>query len=697
MVDLPRTLDLTAEFPPLDTADWRALVERDLRGAPFEKKLITHTYEGIRVEPLYTADHATGIAERTGSFPYTRGATTQSEPDRAWDLRQERAEPLPNDLNAAILADLEQGVTSVTIRVDAAGRQGLDPDDAEAARLVGTDGASLATLDCWRRAFEGVHLEMIGVALEAGAAFDAGAAMVAALWNDKGVKADQCRGAFNADPLAVLARDGRLPGSLDNAMKRAGELAAWTKANYPHVTSIRVGSAPYHHAGATAAQDLAFSIATGIEYLRTLASAGLSPTDANRQMVFSSAVGCHFFLASSKLRAARRLWARVLEASGVDPAEATMRTHVRTSKRVLTDRDPWVNLLRNTASVFAAAVGGADVVTSASFDQARGLPSARGARLARHTATILTEEAHLLRVADPAGGSWYLEKLTDELCEKAWPIVRAIESRGGMAKALAGGFVHEQLDAALDERTRRLSTRKAALVGISEFPNPTEQHLEHPTASPASVLGAARRDVLEHREIAAQDAFTAAGMDAMVEGAGAGVTLGRLAQAVFEGEPETIDRPVIPHPYAEAFEALRDAVDEHEHAMGLRPRACLVQLGTLAECSARAGFATGLLEAGGFEIVSTDPAEDIAALAKTFAESGASIAVICSTDKRYESSLDDLARALHRAGARTVVLAGNPGKNEADYRAAGVDRFIFIKCDVLQTLRELLSEEGVTL
>lgn len=692
MVELPRTLDLEHQFPAVSPAEWRSIVDRDLRGAPFERKLVTRTYEGIGIQPLYTAEDRDDPGEAVGRFPFTRGGGPV-----AWDLRQERAEPLPESVNRAILSDLEQGVTSVLLRLDAAGRRGLDPDDPKAGVLVGTDGVSLPMLGAWDRAFEGVHLQMIGVALEAGAAFDAGAAMLAALWDRRGVSAEDARGAFNADPLAVLARDGSLPGSLDGALVRMGRLAAWTSARYPNVTSVRVGSAPYHHAGASAAQDIAFGVATGLEYLRALADAGLTATEANRQMVFSSAVGCHFFLAIAKQRAGRRVWARVLEKLGVRREDAVMRTHVRTSKRVLTTRDAWTNLLRNTASVFAAAVGGADAVTSAAFDQSDGLPSARGARLARHTATIVHDEAHLTRVADPAGGSWYIESLTDALCERAWPIVQRIEACGGMAAALLDGTAAGMLDESQADRSKRIRTRATALIGVSEFPNPTEERVEHPSFPHASVLGSARRAVVEHKRGTDPGVVAGETVGGLVEAATRGATIGTLFAAVTGGEPASLDRAIAPHPYAADFEALRDAVDAHEHAFGVRPRACLVRLGSLAETSARSGFATGLFEAGGIEVVATDPLEDVDGLAGAFAESGASIAVVCSTDARYEASLESLARALRGVGARSVVLAGHPGDREPAYRAAGVDRFVFLKCDALTTLRELLSEEGVAL
>lgn len=705
MAELPRQLDIPGTFPPVDESAWRDLVDKDLRGAPFEKRLVTHTYEGIRLQPLYTPSVSPSAASPYPGFgPFTRGTHTLGASQCGWDVRQERREPVLEDLNSAILDDLLHGVTSVLLRLDLAGRAGLDPTDPRAGRLVGEDGAAVSTLSDLRRAFQGVHLSMIGVALEAGAAFMPASGLLSALWRDHGIADKAARGAFNADPLAVLARDGRLPMPLEDAMAQMADLAARTDATYRNVTAVRVGSAPYHHAGATAAQDLAFLIATGIDYLRTLTTRGLSVDAASRQMLFSVAVGCNFFLAASKLRAARRLWARVIEASGGSDDAGKMRLHVRTSKRVLTHRDPWVNLLRNTACLFSAAVGGAESVTSASFDEALGLPSGRGRRIARNTATILQEESHLLRVVDPAGGSWFVEKLTDELAEKAWVIVQAIEARGGMAKALQDGWVAEQISRATEARTSKLATRRDAVVGVSEFPNVGEAAVETPAVGHAEVVGAARRRLLERgsdaeARAAALEAVRAPGAGecarSVLRAAGAGASLGELAGCLFKGEPESISAPIAPHPYAEAFEHLRDASDAYVGQFGFRPAVYLVCLGTPAESNARSGFAKGFFEAGGFEVISGANSETAAQAASGFAASGASVAVICSTDDRYAAQVETVAPALHAAGARSVVLAGSPGEHEGVYRAAGVDRFIFIRCNVVETLSEMLAEEGV--
>jgi methylmalonyl-CoA mutase len=693
---------LRDDFPPAGYDEWRTLAEADLGGAPFEQKLVTHTYEGIDLQPVYTRlDHpGEGDPEGfPGLPPFVRGARPLGAVRTGWDLRQEHAHPDLEVTNQAILDDLQGGVTSLLLRLDAAARNGLDPDDPQAAELAGRDGLMAYCADDFDRALAGVHLHMIGVTLEAGAAFLPAAATLVALWRRRGVTPEQARGAFNADPLAVLARDGQLPVEEETALAQMADLAAWTARTYPHVTAVRVGTAPYHHAGATAAQDIAFGLATSVEYLRAMTRAGLDVDAAARQILFSVSVGTHHFLAIAKLRAARRLWARAVAACRGSPAAGAMRVHARVSKRVLTQRDPYVNLLRNAVAVFAAGLGGAEAITSVPFDAAAGAPDPLSRRIARNTALVLQEEARLNRVIDPAGGSWYLDWLTDQVAAKAWDIFQEVEREGGMLRAVQRGWVARQIDSAFAPRAKNLARRKEGITGVSEFPDIGEKPVARPAPDRVVLREAAARRVAavrcDPRQALARP-FPAGGRTAaLVEAAGQGASFGQMARALGFFDVWIAIPPLTPHPFAEPFEELRDASDAWQAAHGRRPRVFLANMGPVAHHTARATYAKNFFEAGGFEVVSNDGFKDAGAAAQAFAASGASVAVICSSDKLYPDVVPQVAPKLKAAGTRSVVLAGNPGANEAAWRAAGVDRFIFMKCDVLGMLREMLREEGV--
>jgi methylmalonyl-CoA mutase len=375
-----------------------------------------------------------------------------------------------------------------------------------------------------------------------------------------------------------------------------------------------------------------------------------------------------------------------------------MRIHARTSDRVLTQRDPYVNLLRNTVGVFAAGIAGADGITSIPFDQMVGLPDEFSRRVARNTVLILQEEAHLHRVVDPAGGSWFLDQLTDQLAEKAWEIFQQVESEGGMLSALSSGWVAQQIDSAFAPRAKDIARRKQGITGVSEFPNVGEEPIVHEPLdagklrqSASERLTTARREIEVLKNLSLADART----EIAVEAAATGATIGQIATALGGHIEQTESTPIEPHLFAEPFEELRDASDAWQAQTGNRPRVFLANMGPVAHHTARATYSKNFFEAGGFEVIGNDGFAEADAAIAAFKESGASIAVICSSDKLYPDFVPTIASELKAAGAKSVVLAGNPGGNESAWLEAGVDRFIFIKCDVLAILRDLLREQGV--
>ncbi len=712
---IPKELTLGSAFPPVDRDEWRAAVEAELKGVPLDKKLVTHTLEEIDIQPLYIAEDWPAHGDPSGFpgfLPLTRGSRVLGHTATGWDIHQENLLPDPTEANRAILEDLKHGVTSIHLPLDAAGCAGLDADAREAAEQCGRDGVLVYSLGDLDRVLGGVRLDIAPVAIDAGAAFLPAAALLAELLRQRQHDPAGVRCAFNADPLGALMREGELCVPLDVALAQMADLAAWTAARYPQATAVQVSTSAYHHAGATSTQDLAFAMATATEYLRAMTDAGLDIDTAARQIVFATSIGCQFFRAIARLRASRKMWAKVITACGGSQAAArSTRMRVRTSRRVLTSRDPWVNLLRNTVCCFAGAVGGADSITTSPFDAAIGLSDEFSRHLARNTQIILQKESHLDLVADPAGGSWFLECLTDQLAERAWVLFQAIEERGGMVRAATDGWVAEQIRGAQASRERDLATRKQIVTGVSEHPDVDEKRLERRKPDPMRLraeasarLVAWRRDhpckpaLAALARVAAQASRTPGALtEAAVKAAESGATLGQMSAALASArgaEPARIE-PMAIHPYAAAYEALRDASDEHVVRTGIRPRVFLTNMGRTAEFIARSTYALNFFEAGGFQVLNNDGFTDSDAAAAAFVQSGAKVAVICSTDKKYETVVEPVASRLKICGARTVILAGNPGANQTKYRGAGVDRFIFVRCDVLGTLRDLLREEGV--
>jgi methylmalonyl-CoA mutase len=656
---------LGADFPEADRAAWRALVESALKGADFEKALTTPLPEGLRIQPIYAADDGDFQTDAV-----TRHAGAADRVRFGWDVRQRHGHPDPDATNAALLVDLERGVTSIELALDRSVRLAQMPEANQ------TDGVLSHTLDQLDTALKGVFLEAATVALLPGAAFEATACLLAALWQRREIADADARGHFGADPLGALAADGALHEPLDAALARAARLAAHTHATYPNATSLSVDSTPYHDAGADEAMDLAYAMATGVTYLRAMEAAGLAPKDAARQIQFTLPTGVDVFLGIAKLRAARMLWARVLEASGVAEDARGMRLHTTTASRNLSKRDAWVNMLRVTVATFAAGTGGADSITVPPYTDALGLPDGFARRAARNTQLLLLEESHLARVIDPAGGSWYVEQLTHDLAHIAWGKFQEIERNGGMAQALTSGKIAKDCAAAWSAKERQIAKRRIELTGVNTFPKVDETQADIVLPDLNALAATARAGIKPKKHVAAEADF-AAGVAAALNGAS-------VADLTPGGDTFSIP-PLAAHRLGEAFEALRDACD----AAPSRPTANLVNIGRAADYTARATFARNYLGAGGIaaEDMEIATAEDLGAVS--------GLAVICSSDKLYEDRAADIARALKAGGAAHVMLAGRPGELEQALRDAGVDGFIFAGDDTLATLRSVLTEMGV--
>lgn len=620
-------LPLADEFPDASREQWQRLVEGVLHkagtavpGTPAEETLSTTLQDGIATRPLYTAQDSAADAGYPGFPPFTRAGRPEGTAPAGWDVRQRHARPDPKRTNEAVLSDLENGVTSLWL-------------------LVGGAGLPVSGIPA---ALDGVYLDLAPVVLDAGAEFDAAARELLRLYETRGVPAHSALGNLGADPLGLAARTGQ-HAAYDTRSAAAAELAALCHREYPGLRALTVDALPYHGAGASTAQELGLSLATGVAYLRELTAAGLTVDAACGQLEFRYAATADQFLTIAKLRAARRLWARVAEASGAAPAAGAQRQHAVTSPVMMTRRDPWVNMLRTTVACVAAGVGGADTVTVLPFDDALGLPDDFARRIARNTSSILVEESHLARVIDPAGGSWYVERLTDELAHAAWAWFQEIEGAGGQAAALRSGLIAERLSATWEERSADLAHRREPITGVSEFPNLAEPLVEREAAP--------------------------------VESPGVG------------GLP-TVRRD-------DAFEALRARSDAHLAATGSRPRAFLAALGPAAAHTGRASFAANLFQAGGIETVQDPVTVDAASAAEAFRRSGATVACLCSSDKLYAEQAADVAAALVAAGAERVFLAGRPGEQRETYLRAGVDEFVFAGGDAVAVLASVLDRMGV--
>lgn len=688
-------LPLGAEFPAAARPAWEALALKALAGAPLDK-LTSRTADGLAVQPIYFAEDWPAEGDPSGfpgADPFARGGLAPGAADPGWGIEPLHAHPSLEATNGAILIDLERGATGIVLRLDRAGRNGRQGD----AEGVGEDGVMIASVDDLDAVLRGVLLDLAPVRLQAGGQFFAASAMLAALWRRRGIDPKAARGAFGADPLGALAEEGVLPFDLETQMEAAAALALHTAGHYPSTTSLAVDGSLWHAAGATEAQELGCVLATGLAYVKAAMTVGLGVDAACRQIEFTLAADENFFGTIAKLRAARMTWARLAEACGASLPARAMRLRAATAQRMMTRRDPWVNMLRTTSACFAAGVAGAEAVTVLPFSAALGLPDGFARRIARNTQIILQEESSLHRVMDPAGGSWYLENLTEALAAAGWREFQAIETEGGMAEAVLSGKIQKRVASAAAAREKSIATRREPITGVSEFAHLREESVEIETED-LPALRKAAQERIEALKVARGPLKSAGDLAGLkfglwIDAAAAGATLAELAASLGDGAVQA--RPLVRRRKAEGFEALRDASDSHLHRKGARPRIFLANMGSVAQHTARAMYALNFFEAGGIEAVTSEGFADAPSAARAFAASGAPLAVICGSDTQYAADGAAFARALKSAGASRVYLAGRPGELEAALREAGVDEFIFMGCDVLGTLRSALTHLGV--
>ncbi|WP_207838881.1 methylmalonyl-CoA mutase family protein [Williamsia soli] len=616
----PDFQDLEANYEQWSAAAAQVLAKSkrvdvaDLRDTP-EVLLSTITPDELVIKPLYTRRDELDEPGLPGTYPFVRGSDPARDVNMGWRVTERFGDPTgepqdPAALNAAILDALNNGASGLWLAVG--------PDAIAPEQLT--------------QVLDGVLLDLVPVTLDAGADGVAAADAVTALLPDTASVGTVS--SFGLSPLTA-AYSGRRTVDLDAAVKVAVTAGTGVRA-------IRVDGTDFALGGATDVQELALVTAAGVDYLRALTEAGLDVDKALAQLTFALSATDDQFGTMAKFRAIRRLWGRVADVTGAPDAGAAV-THGITALGMMSQRDPWVNMLRVTTATFGAGVGGADQITVLPFDAALA-PSDRttnpsfSRRMARNTQLLLLEESNVAKVIDPAGGAWFVESLTDDLAVSAWALFQEIEAKGGYRQALADGWIGEQIATALAARDKAVAHRATALTGINEFPNLAEKPLGTEGSADFADLPSAAPN------------------------------LARIA------------RP---------FERLRDRSDAYLAAHGRRPLAILLPLGSVAEHNGRTTFVANLLAAGGIETVNPGPLDGESVPAAVDAAGGPAVAVLCAANPRYETDGGAALAAARAAGVGTVLLAGPP-KAWTD-SADTPDGFLQIGIDAISTLTELLD------
>lgn len=626
MVKLQEKLSFRDDFPPVSTEEWEEKIHQDLKGADYNKKLRWRPLEGFAVRPYYRAEDLKKIRHldiRPAEFPWVRGKTGHHN---SWFVRQDvDARQDFGEANARALRILGRGVDSIGFLMDDTANPSFDD-------------------------FESLLNDICIQAIELNFLTGHASAHILTLLREKigkdSIDRDKVRGSVDFNPLGCLNKYGRFCNNEGQPFSGMKELVE-KSSDLPSFAVLEVDAAWLHNAGATNVQELAFALAMGNEYMAFLTDQGFAPDEAARNIHFKLGVGPAYFLEIAKFRAARMLWAKVVEAYKPSDASSTqMRIHAETSQWNQTIYDPYVNMLRDTTEAMSASLGGADSITVVPYDKPYEQPGEFAERIARNTQIILKEEAHFDRVADPAGGAYYIEELTQSIADHAWKLFQEIEIEGGYVEAFKKGMIQDKIKETANNRNMNLAMRKEILVGVNLYPNAQEV------------------------------------MDEGIDG--------NAVHSVSHKKEDAIAEPVKPYRGAEELEQLRYRTDKMKDD---RPKVFMLTIGDKQMRRARAQFSSGFFAAAGFEILDHIGFTSVDEGVQAVREENPEIVVICSSDQEYPEVAPEIFERLK--DETIIVIAGYPKESIDMLREKGIRHFIHVKSNIVDSLREFQQLLGI--
>ena len=650
-------------------AAWRSQIDKDLKGADFNRRLVTRTPEGIALQPLYTRANlpaSISTREKPGEAPFRRGLVNQPTCRKLQSIRR----PDPAAFNTAIKHALMNGQDAVVLpHVDTAGSDW-----------------SPHQLDDLTTALADVELTAVPVHLRTGADPLPAAALYLAHAKARGMATEELSGSVAADPIGESARSGSAPTDDAALLNNLDGWTQWCASHAPGLRTIAINATVWSDAGANATQELGFALATMAEYLREFAGRELDGLTVLRHSLVTFGVGPKFFTELAKFRAWRVVVSKLLVGLGEDPMTAQgMAVHAQVGAWNKSQLDVHANMLRSTTEALSAIVGGVDGLQVPSFDEVLSEHSVMGERIARNLHAIIGEEFGFSNTQDAGGGSWYIENLSDSLARGAWDVFREIEKQGGMRAALKADWPQSQVQAVVASRESDFAVRKSGMIGTNSFPNLRDRLSE--TTSAGSTACSVGLDSVDAR--AWPECLSAA-----VAAIRDGVAVAEATPAPAKPIAMTTFTPAVPYRAAAVFETLRRRAQKIENERGRDLTALMLKMGPVKQHKPRAEFATEFVSVGGFAPSAKQTFATASEAAMTAIESDADVAVICSTDETYPELVPEIARAIKAAKpAMQIVLAGLP-REEAMvecFRSAGVDEFIHVRAHVPDVLGRLLT------
>jgi methylmalonyl-CoA mutase len=709
-VKLESELRLKDDFTPPTYEEWKEVVNVDLKGADFDKKLITKTYENINLNPIYTRkdlENLKFIDNLSGFENYVRGFYAEGYLNEGWQISQVLNTPDAEIFNEMIKHELERGLDAISFSLDFATQKGLDADYASEEE-VGKNGLSISGLNSLSRALNGIDITKYPLNIFTGYTSLPFLMLLKAYCNKQNIDSTKIKGCIFADPISCLNAYGKLNITLDKAFDELKQSVEFAEKYFPGVRVIGACGFGYNSAGASAVQELGFVFTSIIEYANKLIDRGLDVQKVFKNIRVTFGISSFYFMEIAKLRAAKILWNNIVKAYGVNPDENKLFIHARTSKYNQTKYDPYVNMLRTTTEAFSAVLGGIDSLHTNAFDEEFNTPDEFSRRIARNTQIILKEESNLVKLIDPAGGSYYVEKLTDEVAALSWAVIQEVEKQGGLIEALKNEFVQNEIKKISDLRIADLAKRKSVLVGTNMYANVKEtlpekrvfdkkafikkraEFLQKYRVSGNTEKHSAIIDKLGKLGSSVSDELFETGVAAYVEGA----TLGEVANSLHSGVEESFAvTPLKIYRLAEIFEELRDNAEEFKAKTGYLPKLFLATMGPVKQHKARADFSRGFFEVAGFDVIYPNALNSAAEAVEAFEKSGAKVVVICSTDETYPEIVPAFMQELKKQNIEGyVVLAGYPKEQVEAHKESGVNDFIYLGCDAYTLLKRVQAK-----
>ena len=691
------------EFTPPTYNEWKEACIALLKGAPFEKKLFTKTYEGITFSPMYF--HAdTEPIQPAKSFPgmgdYLRGVEANGYVNAPWKIAQACDETFAEENNELLKHEIEKGSTVYNIKVDCATRKAKD---ARECKHIGKGGCSLTTLGDAETLLKGLKLDQYPLYVYAGESSLPLLALIVAAVKKNGGDVSKLKGVIGANPIAEYAANGKLTQDLDKLFDEAAKSAKWALKNAPELKTIFVKSNVFSNGGANDIQEVAYTISAGVAYLRALLDRGLTIDEAASQIMFGFSMGANFFMQIAKLRAVRPIWAQIVKAFGGNEESQKIHIHGRPAKFFKTVYDPYVNMLRDTTELFSGVVGGVDSFENSTFDEPVRKGDEFSRRIARNMQIILQEEFGLLQPIDPAGGSWAVENLTKEIKEKIWAEFQVVEGKGGIVAALKEGYPQDEIAKVCEARFKAAETRKDRIVGMNMYPNVKEERIDARPENQAENMKARTAAIENYLSTVDSAAVKDALADVKdgcaccaIAAAEKGATIAEIRKALGTADVEEI-KSIAAHRWSERFEALREKTENFKAETGDNVKIFLANMGPIPQHKARADFTRGFLQVGAFQVLGNNGFKTVDDAAQAAKESGADAVVICSTDATYPEIVPALAPKLHEALPNaTVFLAGAaPADLKETYDAAGIDEYIHVKANCYKILQALQQKKGM--